>query len=385
MATLDELIDDLNNALIVSYCVFGLAIFTTVVRLVTRARLLRQLGSDDWLIGVAMVIGIALVPLQEEISKAVRNMLEALFVNGPPGMAPPSPEAMHFGARAGRLNYVAGVLYLVEIGTIKISILAFYRRFVPKEPYYPILYALGGSIVIFTLATVLAFIFQCTPVSGAWDMLVVTCRVDVARLQLGICIFNLLTDIFILLLPIPTVWQLQVNIKKKLGLIILFSLGVLGTVVTALRTRKVVELTELGPGNLVRAMLLVVDIIKWSQLEINLIITCANCPAFAALWKHMHERRPWVSGSSRSAPAAPGTLELGSASSTSDTKDLTSAGAKPGRSRPGHIEFRSSSSNDIVRSTTLGVQLEERAPSRQTNEAIEAAVRASNDFNYPHR
>ncbi len=105
-------------------------------RLVTRARLLRQLGSDDWLIAAAMVstylgrwcrpwkrtltnrqvVGVALVPLQEAISHAVRDMLEALFANGPPGMAPPSPEVLNFGARAGKLNYVAGVLYLAEIG-----------------------------------------------------------------------------------------------------------------------------------------------------------------------------------------------------------------------------------------------------------------------------
>ncbi len=32
METLDELIDDLNTALIISYCIFGLAVCTTVVR-----------------------------------------------------------------------------------------------------------------------------------------------------------------------------------------------------------------------------------------------------------------------------------------------------------------------------------------------------------------
>ena len=36
-------------------------------------------------------------------------------------------------------------------------------------------------------------------------------------------------------------------------------------------------------------MLLVADIIKWSQLEVNLIITCANAPALVAIWKRLHE------------------------------------------------------------------------------------------------
>ena len=76
---------------------------------------------------------------------------------------------------------------------------------------------------------------------------------------------------------------------RSVGLGCLFSLGVLGTAITGLRLEKVVGLTNQDRTSLVQAMLLVSDIIKWSQLEVNVIITCANAPALVAIWKRLHE------------------------------------------------------------------------------------------------
>lgn len=57
METEEQLIHTLNTALIIAYCIFGLALCTSLIRLFARGRLLRQLGLDDWLIAGAMVCG----------------------------------------------------------------------------------------------------------------------------------------------------------------------------------------------------------------------------------------------------------------------------------------------------------------------------------------
>ncbi|KAI9781114.1 MAG: hypothetical protein M1816_002472 [Peltula sp. TS41687] len=349
METEDQLIRSLNTALIIAYCIFALAICTTLIRLFARGRLLRQLGLDDWLIAGAMVIGIALVPLNEAISRAVRQMIRAIFVEGPQSI-PPSPTTLDRGSRAAKLNYVAGVLYLTELGAIKVSILAFYRRFLTLPTYHVILHLSASSIIIFTLASSVAFIFQCDPISKAWDLLVTVCRVDIPRLQLAICIFNLLSDVIILLLPVPAIWSLRVDIKKRFMLIGLFSMGVLGTIVTALRLRKVIELQS-QDHNLASSFVLVADIIKWSQLEINLIITCANMPALAGMWKHLNGSLRSTLGATSSSHYGPRTVESG----------IPMEGPMPSACGKNLNVSRGSTRselNDIIRSTTVVVKVE---------------------------
>lgn len=214
-------------------------------------------------------------------------------------------------------------------------------------------------------------------------MLVPKCQVDIPQLQLAICTFNLVTDIMILCLPIRAVWKLQVNLKKRskpnqtsltrgeaiarkvnswltpasaVVLIILFTVGVAGTVVTALRLKRVVELTRAYNVDLVAAMLLVIDIIKWSQLEVNLIIACANLPALAALWKHVHE-------GGRSTRSGTGSY-LQSARSFFASKSWPEAGgtttAASGKGFRCCTESVSPPSLDIVRSTNIVINLEDR-------------------------
>jgi hypothetical protein len=61
-----------------------------------------------------------------------------------------------------------------------------------------------------------ATIVQCTPPSRAWGPELITCKaVNVPALQLTISVFGLLTDVFILLLPVPVVLRLHTDLKRR--------------------------------------------------------------------------------------------------------------------------------------------------------------------------
>jgi hypothetical protein len=70
-------------------------------------------------------------------------------------------------------------------------------------------------------------IFICNPVQKDWD-----------PRRLGHClpnhisgsitaIFNVMSDLYILILPVPLVWSLHIKLRPKLRLMVLFGLGVL--------------------------------------------------------------------------------------------------------------------------------------------------------------
>ncbi len=57
---------------------------------------------------------------------------------------------------------------------------------------------------------------QCVPISQAWGPAISTCaRFDLFMMLMVISVFGLLTDVIILLLPLPVVLRLQTDTKRK--------------------------------------------------------------------------------------------------------------------------------------------------------------------------
>lgn len=77
---------------------------------------------------------------------------------------------------------------------------------------------------------ILAPIFRCTPVDYAWNGWKGdskgTC-LDYSSFTWAHNGINIVYDLVIILLPIPQVWKLQMDFKKKISLIVMFSLGLL--------------------------------------------------------------------------------------------------------------------------------------------------------------
>jgi hypothetical protein len=88
-------------------------------------------------------------------------------------------------------------------------------------------------------------------------------------------------------------WPLIID---TVGLVLLFSLGGIGTVVTSVRLWKVVVLTstlEREVGS-VRWFIEATNVVMLSHIEVCIIIICANFPGVAALRKHHGRRQGYV-------------------------------------------------------------------------------------------
>lgn len=86
-------------------------------------------------------------------------------------------------------------------------------------------------VVGYCLATALAIILQCTPPAATWDLMyrVKTNAHCASLIDIDIAIggFNIPSDIFILLLPMPMLLKLQMSLRKKLGLVAIMATGIL--------------------------------------------------------------------------------------------------------------------------------------------------------------
>lgn len=81
-------------------------------------------------------------------------------------------------------------------------------------------------VVIYLLEALFTLIFLCRPVSAFWTETFILGDCNDFRLMLNIsAAMNILTDILIILLPLPGLKQLALPKGQKIGLIIVFFLG----------------------------------------------------------------------------------------------------------------------------------------------------------------
>jgi hypothetical protein len=122
---------------------------------------------------------------------------------------------------------VAEVLYVYNLVWTKMSILLFYYR-IFRFPYFKRwAYIISTFIVLWVICITFLFIFICVPVEKLWyPQLPGRCINQVAT-WIANAISTIVTDLAILMLPIPQIWSLQLRLSEKMALTFAFSLGFL--------------------------------------------------------------------------------------------------------------------------------------------------------------
>ena len=118
-------------------------------------------------------------------------------------------------------------LYIVSLGSIKISFLLLYRHLFPGKGFRLFTNILGAIIIAWTIAIFWVSIFACSPVYSFWNFLLLPTAecINTIDLYIGVWVPNISTDIIILFLPQSRIWKLQVSFRARLGLAFMFLLG----------------------------------------------------------------------------------------------------------------------------------------------------------------
>ena len=133
-------------------------------------------------------------------------------------------------SRSKQYLNIAEVLYVLSICLVKVSILLqLLRIFNPARNTALFVLAWGLIVINILLYTGvgLATIFQCNPRERIWNPLISgTCLNEYAIFISGAAM-NLASDIILLILPLRSVWKLQMKLKQKLQVSAVFVVGLL--------------------------------------------------------------------------------------------------------------------------------------------------------------
>ncbi|KAJ5709553.1 hypothetical protein N7493_009844 [Penicillium malachiteum] len=120
-------------------------------------------------------------------------------------------------------------VYCTTVSLIKISILLIYARIftIPSRGFRIASIVLGITVAFWTLSLICLQIFQCAPLSRAWNTSIPGMCIDSKGLFIGNGVPNIITDIAILSLPVHAVWKMQAATSHFLSIIAIFVFGIL--------------------------------------------------------------------------------------------------------------------------------------------------------------
>ncbi|EFQ95832.1 hypothetical protein PTT_04702 [Pyrenophora teres f. teres 0-1] len=200
------------------------------------------------------------------------------------GCGNPPPNKCNYldpGEKLVQYLYVLAIYYSLTHFLIKSTFLAFYLRLSPNRTFR-LWTGIGmGLNVGSLLINLLIIIFQCIPVSAALHTLArvrATCM-DRDFVLIGPAVVNVLLDIYVFILPIPTLLGLHMPTKRKLAVLSVFLFGGSSVIMSCIRFHSVVHVQSLvnTSKNIGEVMIVV-------ALELNLAAVAVNLPSIRAIW-----------------------------------------------------------------------------------------------------
>ncbi|KAK3377394.1 integral membrane protein [Lasiosphaeria ovina] len=246
----------------------GFAVITSVVvPLRFYARTLRpaSFGLDDFLILAAYIFNLALCALGITMVQigGVGQHVEALELRNPSALVGWAKVLLAFE-----------FVYFTAVALPKMSILCLYLR-VFKWAHGPMRtasLALFGFVAATWLSMMVTVCFQCRPIAFWWDRSIPGGRcIDVQAFYHAQSIPGVVLDLFIMALPLRTIWGLSMPTAKRLALVLVFLVASLGVVASVVRATMLFSNSAFDDRTWASVLLC-----GWSVVESSCYIT-ANC------------------------------------------------------------------------------------------------------------
>ena len=125
------------------------------------------------------------------------------------------------------LVYVSWNLYVITLGLFKASLIAFYLQIFQERRFRIFCWAVIGFIAVCTIIIQFLTIFPCTPVQSFWDRDIKGKCLDVGAIGFVNSALAIAQDLIILVMPMPSLFRLQLNFWRKIAVALMFAVGTL--------------------------------------------------------------------------------------------------------------------------------------------------------------
>jgi fucose permease len=273
--------------LAITILMWSLSTLFIIGRFVSRGAIVKRIMRDDYIIGLAWTIATG---LSIGVCLAAANGLGRHEMDVPPDWTRTLRKAI----------YAVSVMYQPSLMATKTSILVFYLSLSAGDRTFK--WACIATLVVVNaggFALTMGTIFQCRPVSAVFDLVLpagAQCT-DVLTIYLASVPLNLITDLALLLLPMPIITAMRLPMKQKIILVVTFSAGLFVAVVDVVRISYLQDASEARLSAIQRlngqTTAITAEMIDsswflsytylWTAIEVHVGIMCACVPALKPL------------------------------------------------------------------------------------------------------
>lgn len=197
--------------------------------------------------------------------------------------------AMILGSKLAFMNWI---WYICYIWCLKGVLLCLYWKLTQGTWHRHLVTAASGFCVLTWLVCLLTHVGLCTPVTRNWQIKPYpgdNCTLR-GPLYIVIAVFNVMSDVCIILIPIPILAKLQVPLQRKLILVIMFSSGIFIMICTILRAYySLSSITNLGTA------------LGWADRECFVAAIVVSLPGIKPLFRNTS----WLGSTNRKNSKSP--------------------------------------------------------------------------------
>ncbi|KAI1074921.1 hypothetical protein F5B20DRAFT_585754 [Whalleya microplaca] len=243
-----------------------LALVSVVLRLVARWEKRQELWWDDYMICWSMVWNLVVVGF-------IAGMIQygmGIHVEHVP---------MDHVIMEAKFLLVAEILYVFNLVWTKLAILLMFYRIFRFSYFKKAAYIIGTFIIAWVICITFLFIFICVPVQKLWYQDLPGRCINQVGTWIANAASTILSDVAILVLPLPRIWQLQLRKADKIALSVAFGLGFFVVFASAYRFTVLFSYSALDPSYTLAPT------VGWTAIEMSAGIVSANLPTLVPAFK----------------------------------------------------------------------------------------------------
>ncbi|KAH7205155.1 uncharacterized protein BKA55DRAFT_587264 [Fusarium redolens] len=171
-----------------------------------------------------------------------------------------------------KLQFVTQLAYVWGFVTVKMSFAVLYLRLFRGHVSQRMNQLLLAVLAAEGFEETMVVIFHCKPVDKTWNPQKEGTCLNLKLFYYISFAIKFVTDVCLFIQPIPAVWKLQLSKAKRLGAILMLSLGLFVCIIAIIRVSFISQLRTDVTKDLVVPMV-------WSQVEVSILVVCASIPS----------------------------------------------------------------------------------------------------------
>ncbi|PYH79786.1 hypothetical protein BO82DRAFT_366433 [Aspergillus uvarum CBS 121591] len=272
----------------VFWAFFSVSAATVSARLYIRSQMLKNVGLDDYIIAVAILILAGYTTLTTAVVALGYGKHTTVIIE---------LGGMDRLEQVLLLNYINFALGIMSFATPKLAIAAPLNRILNPGRFHQVfLWVLTGMVFVTSGICIIVLFTMCDPPQALWKTellaLGATCRPQVVLVDYAIFtgVVSACVDLYLAVYPTVVLSSLQMTLKKKIALCAALGFGAIACAMAIVKCNQLPGLYDTTDSTYATA-----DLVIWTSIESNVIIMASCIPTLGPLYEMIRGRRSWSS------------------------------------------------------------------------------------------